>query len=152
MNKKNEQKSTTMKISKNFTLSEFNVSASYPELAKGIPINIRPAVIALVTHVLQPICDKTGWTCKINSGYRSIELNRAVGGVSVPPSQHMKGEAADCVFMKDGKPVPIIDVLKVGKELFFDQMIAYPSFVHFSHSKINRRMVLYNSGYKGKRL
>ena len=142
-----------MRISKNFTLGEFNVSSSYPELAKGIPINIRPAVIALVTHVLQPICDKTGWTCKINSGYRSIELNRAVGGKN-GQSQHLKGEAADCVFMKDGKPVKIIDVLKVGKELCFDQMIAYPTFVHFSYTRlrVNRKMILYNKSYKGERL
>ena len=141
-----------MKISKNFLMDEFNVSASHPELAKGIPINIRPAIIALVTHVLQPICDKTGWTCKINSGYRSIELNRAVGGAQ--SSQHTKGEAADCVFMKEGKAVPIIDVLKVGKELCFDQMIAYPTFVHFSYTRLraNRKMVLYNKSYSGERL
>ena len=141
-----------MKISKNFRMDEFNVSASHPELAKGIPINIRPAIIALVVHVLQPICDRTGWTCKINSGYRSIELNRAVGGAQ--SSQHTKGEAADCVFKKDGKAVPIIDVLKVGKELCFDQMIAYPTFVHFSYTRLraNRKMVLYNSSYVGKRL
>ena len=141
-----------MRISKNFTMDEFSVSSSYPELAKGVPINIRPAIIELVKHVLQPICDKTGWTCKINSGYRSIELNRAVGGA--PSSQHTKGEASDCVFMKGGKPVKIIDVLKVGKDLNFDQMIAYPTFVHFSYTKRkpNRRMVLYNKRYNGERL
>ena len=141
-----------MRISKNFTMSEFNVSASYPELAKGVPINIRPAIIALVTHVLQPICDKTGWRCYISSGYRSIELNRAVNGAN--GSQHTKGEAADCIFKKDGKAVPIIDVLKVGKELCFDQMIAYPTFVHFSYTRLraNRKMILYNKSYKGRRL
>ena len=141
-----------MRISKNFTMDEFSVSASYPELAKGVPINIGHAIIVLVTYILQPICDKTGWTCKINSGYRSVELNRAVGGA--PTSQHLKGEAADCVFMKDKKPVPIIEVLKVGKDLNFDQMIAYPTFVHFSYTKRkpNRRMILYNSSYKGERL
>lgn len=146
-----------MRISKNFRMDEFNVSASYPELARGIPINVRPAIIALVVHVLQPICDKTGWTCKINSGYRSIELNRAVGGVNgANGSQHLKGEAADCVFMKDGKPVKIIDVLKKAIELKlpFDQMIAYPTFVHFSYTRMrqNREMVLYNINYGGKRL
>ena len=141
-----------MKISKNFRMDEFNVSASHSDLAKGIPINIRPAIIALVVHVLQPICDRTGWTCKINSGYRSIELNRAVKGAL--SSQHMKAEAADCVFMKDGKPVKIIEVLKVGKDLNFDQMIAYPTFVHFSYTRnrANRKMILYNSSYVGKRL
>ena len=143
-----------MKISKNFRMDEFNVSASHPDLAKGIPINIRPAIIALVVHVLQPICDKTGWTCTINSGYRSIELNRAVKGAL--SSQHMKGEAADCVFKKDGKAVKIIDVMKVAKDncINFDQMIAYPTFVHFSYTRLraNRKMVLYNSSYVGKRL
>ena len=143
-----------MKISKNFRMDEFNVSASHPELAKGIPINIRPAIIALVVHVLQPICDKTGWSCTINSGYRSIELNRAVKGAL--SSQHMKGEAADCVFKKDGKAVKIIDVMKVAKDncINFDQMIAYPTFVHFSYTRqrANRKMVLYNSSYVGKRL
>ena len=143
-----------MKISKNFRMDEFNVSASHPELAKGIPINIRPAIIALVVHVLQPICDKTGWSCTINSGYRSIELNRAVKGAL--SSQHMKGEAADCVFKKDGKAVKIIDVMKVAKDncINFDQMIAYPTFVHFSYTRLkaNRKMVLYNSSYVGKRL
>ena len=141
-----------MRISKNFTMDEFNVSASHPELAKGIPINIRNAIIDLVVYVLQPICDKTGWSCKINSGYRSIELNRAVKGAL--NSQHMKAEAADCVFMKDGKAVKIIDVMKVGKELCFDQMIAYPTFVHFSYTRLrtNRNMILYNSSYVGKRL
>ena len=143
-----------MKISKNFRMDEFNVSASHPELARGIPINVRPAIIALVVHVLQPICDKTGWSCTINSGYRSIELNRAVGGAL--SSQHMKGEAADCVFKKDGKAVKIIDVMKVAKDncINFDQMIAYPTFVHFSYTRLraNRKMVLYNSSYVGKRL
>lgn len=143
-----------MRISKNFTMDEFSVSASYPELAKGVPILYRPAIIALVTHVLQPICDKAGWTCYINSGYRSIELNRAVGGA--PTSQHMKGEAADCVFKKNGVAVKIIDVMKVAKEmkLDFDQMIAYPTFVHFSYTKkrANRKMVLYNKSYKGIKL
>ena len=143
-----------MRISKNFRLDEFNVSASHPELAKGIPINIRPSIIALVVHVLQPICDKTGWSCTINSGYRSIELNRAVKGAL--NSQHMKGEAADCVFKKDGKAVKIIDVMKVAKDncINFDQMIAYPTFVHFSYTRLraNRKMVLYNSSYVGKRL
>lgn len=141
-----------MRISKNFTMDEFNVSSSYPELAKGIPINIRPAIIALVTHVLQPICDKTGWTCKINSGYRSPELNKAVGGVTT--SQHVKGEASDCVFKSNGSNVAIIDVLKIATSLNlpFDQMIAYPAFVHFSHSKNNRKQILYNINYGGKRL
>lgn len=143
-----------MRISKNFAMYEFSVSASFPHLAKGVPVNLINNVKELVLKVLQPICDKGGWTCTINSGYRSIELNRAVGGE--PTSQHLKGEAADCVFKKHGKPVPIIDVLRLATELNlpFDQMIAYPTFVHFSYTRMrqNRKMVLYNKSYKGERL
>src|SRR5574344_1188364 len=143
-----------MRISKNFTMDEFSVSASYPHLAKGVPINLRNNVKELVLKVLQHLCDKGGWTCTINSGYRSVELNRAVGGA--PTSQHLKGEAADCVFKKHGKPVPIIDVLRLATamNLPFDQMIAYPTFVHLSYTRMrqNRKMVLYNKSYKGERL
>ena len=142
------------RISENFTIEEFSVSASYPHLAKGVPVNIRPAVKALVLNLLQPICDRTGWSDTILSGYRSIELNRAVKGAS--GSQHMKGEASDNVFKMNGKAVPIIAVLKLVKEsgLDFDQMIAYPTFVHLSYTtkRPNRRMILYNSSYVGKRL
>lgn len=141
-------------ISKNFSYKEFSVSAQFPRLAKGVPYAFKASIQALVLNVLQPICDKTGWTCKINSGYRSPELNKAVGGV--PTSQHTKGEASDCVFKQGGSNVPIIDVIKKAIELKlpFDQMIAYPSFVHFSHTRMrqNRKMVLYNKSYKGERL
>ena len=143
-----------MRISKNFTMDEFSVSASHPELARCIPVNIRPAVKALVINLLQPICDRTGWTDSILSGYRSIELNRAVKGAS--GSQHMKGEAADNLFKRNGKPVSIIEVLKLVKEsgLDFDQMIAYPTFVHLSYTtkRPNRKQILYNVSYTGKRL
>lgn len=143
-----------MRISKNFTMSEFSVSSDYPHLAKGVPVNLQGNIRALVENVLQPICDATGWSCKISSGYRSPELNRAVGGV--PTSQHVRAEAGDCVFTKNKVRIKIIDVLRVAKKLNlpFDQMIAYPTFVHFSHtqSRANRKQVLYNKSYNGEKL
>ena len=141
-----------MRISKNFSYEEFSVSGSFPYLAKGVPVNIRPNIKQLVLNVLQPLCDSTGWTCQVTSGYRSIELNRAVGGV--PTSQHLQGKAADCIFKKNGVAIKIVDVMRKADELKlpFDQMIAYPTFVHFSHSSTNRKMILYNKSYKGERL
>jgi hypothetical protein len=50
------------------------------------------AAVALFENVVQPVRDHFGPTV-INSGYRSPELNEAVGGSS--KSQHCKGEAAD---------------------------------------------------------
>ena len=47
---------------------------------------------ALAENVLQPTRDKFG-PLRINSGYRSPELNVAIGGS--PTSNHCRGEAAD---------------------------------------------------------
>ena len=84
-----------MKISKNFTLEELTASATAK--AKGISNNPGQTDIVnlcgLVHNVLQPLRNWWGKEVKIGSGYRSLALNRAVGGVS--NSQHMKGEAAD---------------------------------------------------------
>lgn len=149
-------------ISKNFSYSEF--SASSVAKANGIdntlPKSAKPAIRALVIDVLQPICDAKGWNCDISSGYRSKELNehKDVGGVE--SSQHRKGEAADTKFFKreNEKKVYIesIEVLRVANDMAlpFDQMIAYPTFVHFSHKLrgVDRKQILYNKSYKGERL
>ena len=148
------------KISKNFSMSEFTVSATAK--AHGhtivIPEDLKPNIVALVVNLLQPICDATGWKDKINSGYRDDFTNTLVGGAK--GSQHTKGEAADNMFyvLKDGKAEYLkpIDVLKkvIELDLDFDQMIAYPGFVHLSYttSRKNRRQVLYNTSYKGEKL
>ena len=142
-------------------MEEFSVSASFPKLAKGVPVEYQDEVKALVLNILQPICDQTGWTDIILSGYRSPELNEAVGGAgSIKKggniSQHTIGEAADNLFKDKNGAVPIIDVLKKVVELGldFDQMIAYPNFVHLSYTKRrkNRRQVLYNKSYTGRRI
>ena len=109
-------------ISKNFTLEELTASATAK--AKGIRnvpgqtdiINL----CALVHNVLQPLRNWWGRPIKIGSGFRSLALNNAVGGVR--NSQHMRGEAADLCIDGD---------LKQGREWFnwiknhcdFDQLI-----------------------------
>lgn len=147
-------------ISKNFKMSEFAVSASAS--AKGhtivIPEELKPNIVALVVNLLQPICDATGWKDKVNSGYRDEFTNNLVGGAK--GSQHTKGEAADNMFYKfvDGKAEYLkpIEVLRkvIELNLDFDQMIAYPGFVHLSYTtdRENRKQVLYNKSYKGEKL
>jgi D-alanyl-D-alanine dipeptidase len=139
-------------ISKNFKMSEFKTTST--GLPNEIPDDVKPAIRALVLNLLQPVCDAMGWRCKINSGYRSPAVNMAVGGVTA--SQHLTGEAADCVFLPEGLTALPIDVLRAVIELglAFDQMIAYPNFVHLSYTtkRANRRQVLYNKSYMGVRL
>lgn len=139
------------KISKNFTFAEFTKS----DTAKRLHINnaitsweVRDNIIALVEDVLQPLRDAWGGPLFINSGYRCPELNEAVDGV--PTSQHVKGQAAD---------VGVIDPLALAKlaikkKINFDQMIVYPSFVHFSYKKDgeNRGEVFYSAKYRGPKL
>ena len=149
-----------MSISKNFNMSEFAVSAAAS--AKGhtivIPEDLKPNIVALVINLLQPICDATGWKDKINSGYRDDFTNNLVGGAK--GSQHTKGEAADNMFyvLKNGKAEYLkpIEVLRkvIELNLDFDQMIAYPGFVHLSYTtdRKNRKQVLYNKSYKGEKL
>ena len=85
------------RLSKNFTWKEFEKSDTANRLHIVNVINdwdVRDNIKALVENVLQPLRDAWGGPIFINSGYRSKELNEAVGGVET--SQHRKGEAADC--------------------------------------------------------
>lgn len=148
------------RTSKNFKLGEFAVSTKASALGYkfDIPEELIPNVKLLVEKLLQPICDAMDWKDKVNSGYRDPYVNKLVKGSST--SQHMTGEAADNMFFVDGEKGPKyllpIDVLKavVALELDFDQMIAYPGFVHLSYTgkRKNRKQILYNSSYKGARL
>ena len=140
-----------MGISKNFAFEEFTASDTAKK--KGILNHItewevRDNIIALVEDVLQPLRDAWEKAIYIKSGYRSKELNEAVGGVE--SSQHRKGQAADC-----GVDDPLgLAKLLLELELDFDQAIVYPTFLHISYKAEgkNRRQLLYNKSYKGKRL
>ncbi len=140
-----------IRISKNFTLDE--LCASKTANAKGIRNNPGQTDVvnlcALVHNVLQPLRDAMDEPIKIGSGFRTLKLNNAVGGVR--NSQHMKGEAADLCI--DG------DIQK-GKQWFnwikthceFDQLIWEKNpktgnyWVHVSYrcDGRNRRQVIDN--------
>ena len=141
-------------------MAEFSVSnaARTAGLRNDIPESVKPAIRALVTNLLQPVCDATGWGDRVSSGYRSERVNLLVGGAAT--SQHLKGEAADNMFFEKTEEgiryVAAIDVLRavVARGLDFDQMIAYPNFVHLSYTtaRPNRRQILYSKSYAGPRL
>ena len=109
---------------------------------------VRDAIRELTNTVLQPLRDAWGQPLHVNSGYRCPKLNAAVGGAAT--SQHTKGEAAD---IKAEHPVKLAQ-LAYDLGLPYDQMIIYPTFVHFSHKLHGeqRRQVLYNKSYKGRRI
>ena len=140
-----------MKLSKNFTLAEIEHSSTAKRL--GINNEMPKEHIAnmqrLITELIQPMRDALG-PIRISSGYRSPQLNRAIGGST--KSQHCKGEALDLQFWKEGQMCnqEIYQwVLKSG--LQFDQMINEFDFawIHISLKKEkNRKQVL--EAYKDK--
>ena len=84
-----------MRLSENFTLTEFTKSQT--GLRLGIDNDPQGEHLEnlrhLVNEIIQPVRSHYGRVMTINSGYRSPELNRAIGGAGT--SQHCRGEAAD---------------------------------------------------------
>ena len=108
-----------MRLSKNFTLSE--LTRSQTAARRGINNYPTPEEIQnltlLCTDILQPVRDRFGLTV-VSSGYRSPELNKAIGGSN--RSQHSKGQAAD--FEVPG--VSNFEVAAwISENLEFDQLI-----------------------------
>jgi uncharacterized protein YcbK (DUF882 family) len=89
------QKPQKMNLSKHFTTAEFehsNTAKSY-HINNTIPEALLPNLKNLCEQVLEPLRAHAQEPITISSGYRSPELNHAVGGAK--NSQHTTGEAAD---------------------------------------------------------
>jgi hypothetical protein len=84
-----------MNLTENFSLHEMTKSET--ALRNNMPNEPTEADIAnlklLAEKVLQPLRDHYGVGIKVNSGYRSPDVNAAVGGSRT--SDHCKGQAAD---------------------------------------------------------
>lgn len=84
-----------MNLSLNFTLSEMTKS----ETALRHDMDNTPdqtaikSMLTLAVKVLQPVRDHYGKGVRVNSGYRSPDVNAKVGGSRT--SDHCKGQAAD---------------------------------------------------------
>lgn len=137
-------------ISKNFTLEELCASATAK--AKGIRNNPGQTDIinlcALVHNVLQPLRDAMREPIVIGSGFRSLALNTAVGGVR--NSQHMRGEAVDlCIDGNIDKGKKWFNYIR--DHLPFDQLIwehnakgSYWVHVSYRADGKNRKQIINN--------
>ena len=87
-----------MKLTNNFTLEELTKSET--ALRQGIDntptVEVVENLKVLCEKVLQPVRDHFGRGVKVNSGFRCLAVNAAVGGVQgAKPSDHTRGMAAD---------------------------------------------------------
>jgi len=96
----------------------------------------------LAEKVFEPLREWVDAPIKVNSMFRSLELNTALKGSKT--SSHMKGEAMDITSMGGKSNLEMFHWIK--DNLCFDQLIwefgAEPKWLHVSFSKNNRQQVL----------
>lgn len=136
-------------LSKSFSLAE--LTNSNTAKSRGINNTAPPKVVKnmkdLATNLLQPLRDHIGLPIKVNSGYRSPALNKAVGGVS--NSSHLTGYAVDIVCPSYGNAKEFcryIEKFLKENNIPFDQLIyEYGTWVHLgykSNAGLQRKQVL----------
>jgi zinc D-Ala-D-Ala carboxypeptidase len=139
-----------MNLSKHVTLAEFENSPT--ATTHGINNKMNESQIAsaklLCENVFEPLRLYLNIPIKISSGFRSVQVNRKIGGST--SSQHCKGEAMDIKIDAKG-------FYFIKDKLEFDQLIwefgndEQPSWVHVSYKKSgNRKQVLKATKRNGK--
>lgn len=139
-----------MNLSKNLTLAEVTKSTTAKRLGidntpdEWTTENLRQVAI----NIFQPLRDSFGCPIYVSSGYRSAELNTAIGGSS--RSQHVEGRALDldADVYRGCTNSQIFNWIKENLE--FDQLIwefgddDNPDWVHVSYvyDGINRKRCL----------
>ena len=86
------QLNSEAKLSPHFTLGEMTRSESHPEVY-NIPSHEAIANLKHLCQWLEVLRERSGGPVRINSGYRSPQLNRKIGGAA--SSNHLSGCAAD---------------------------------------------------------
>lgn len=105
-------------------------------------------LVKLIEHVLDPLREAYGKPIRVTSGYRSQELNKAVGGSAT--SDHLAGCAADIVGTPATKEenrylFELIQSLHLPfKQLIWEKGDADgPAWVHVSYQEgANRKQIL----------
>ena len=137
-----------MNLSEHFKLEE--LTRSETAKLKGIDNTPSDLVIenlrALCEYTLEPLRQRLGKPIRVSSGYRSPEVNKAIGGAS--NSQHVEGKAADITVAG-----MTVDELfeEASKYVAYDQVIQeFGRWVHLSYSNPLRRMRLWAVKTDGK--
>ncbi|MDP3139804.1 MAG: D-Ala-D-Ala carboxypeptidase family metallohydrolase [Rubrivivax sp.] len=131
-----------MNLSPHFTLAEFVVSETAAR--RGIdnmpPDEVMPALRRTALGMEAIRVRLGGAPIVVTSGFRCLELNRAIG--SKDTSQHTRGEACDFICPRFGSPADVAAALK-DSGIGFDQLILeFYRWVHVSFSDKPRHQAL----------
>jgi hypothetical protein len=138
-----------MNLSAHVTLAEFenSTTATTHGINNKMSLSQIESAKLLCENVFEPLRIHLNTPIKISSGFRSLQVNKMIGGAST--SQHTKGEAMDLQIGAKG-----FNFIK--DKLQFDQLIwefgndENPSWVHVSYSSKNRKQVLKATKKNGK--
>ena len=146
-----------MKLTANFSLEELTKS----ETALRMGLDNEPNdeqlanLVALCECVLQPVRDHFGKGVKVNSGLRTLAVNRAIG--SKDTSDHVKGMAADIEIPSVPNAELARFIVDSGMEFrqvileFYTPGIPDSGWVHVSYNPAdNKKQVLTATKQNGK--
>ncbi len=128
-----------MKLSDHFTLAEMTVTQqrgldNTPSAATAANLRKTAELMEEVRRLLggRPII--------VTSGYRSPEVNRAVGGSR--HSEHMTGSAVDFICPGFGSPLEVCKAI-AASDIQFNQLIhEFGAWTHISRSDAPKRQIL----------
>ena len=143
------QLNSKMKLSEHFTLGELTKSGSHPEVY-NIPSHEAIANLTNLSKWLEVLRERAGVPIIINSGYRSPQLNRKIGGAQ--NSNHLTGCAVDIRTSGMEQAICYAAILldyadKTNQE--FDELLIEKNrygaiWLHFAvRAKDNRRKVMF---------
>src|SRR5260370_36460497 len=117
------------KIREHFTLEELSFSEAAARLGRdNTPMQAVITNLGLVAAVMEGIRTLLGdRPIVVHSGYRSAEVNQAVGGVAT--SAHCRGLACDFVCPAFGTPVTVAPAI-LKSHVDYDQLVLADRWVH----------------------
>jgi len=131
--------------SEHFTLAEMTVTSHGANMPTGAQMAALADTAARMDAVRAILGNRP---IKVTSGYRSPQVNKAVGGAKT--SAHLDGYAVDFKCPGYGTPAQIVKALR-DSGVKFDQLIdEFDSWVHISFEPRMRQEVLYATKRGGR--
>ncbi len=118
-------------LSAHFSLAEMTVSQTATRMdLDNEPDEAQTDNLRRLCETLEQVRSVLGKPVTVSSGFRSVEVNKAVGGV--PTSEHCDGRAADIICPAYGNPYQVATAIANAGIEFNQLIIEYGRWVHIS--------------------